>query len=52
MYPWESVVHDKTKEDESYGWECGVSVAADLVWTVASSAGEGSLPPANLSGQQ
>lgn len=51
MCPWESGVHDKTKEDESYGREHGVRVAADLVWTVVSSAGECSLPAANLSQQ-
>lgn len=52
LCPWESVVHDKTKEDESDGGERGVRVAADLVWTVVSSAVEPSLPAANLGGRQ
>lgn len=52
LCPWESGVHDKTKEDESDGGERGVRVAADLVWTVVSSAVEPSLPAANLGGRQ
>lgn len=52
LCPWESGVHDKTKEDESDGGERGVRVAVDLVWTVVSSAVEPSLPAANLSGRQ
>lgn len=52
MCPWESGVHDKTKEDESAGRERGVRVAADLVWTAVSSAVDCSLPAAQLGDRQ
>lgn len=46
--PWESGVCDKAEEDESGGRERGVRVAADLVWTVVSSAVGCWVPAAKL----